>query len=139
MEKLISNIYALSDNAVLYSADVRGEFTDVLSEKFMEDHEFLDSIYHFLQNELSNEDLSAISWRTLFSDADIKEWTAIDDEEMVQDMMDWYIQVIWELDIYIEWSDCWIKSILGEKYQEMKNKITFYRNFLTKEPNESAD
>jgi hypothetical protein len=87
MEQLIADIYAVSDKAVVYSNDVRGKFTDELSDRFMDDHELLDGIYHFLQNERSIDDLPAIPGRKLFKMSEIPDAKETECENMVSEIM----------------------------------------------------
>jgi hypothetical protein len=136
MEQLIADIYAVSDKAVIYSNDVRGKFTDELSERFMQEHELLDGIYHFLQNERSNEGLPAIPGRKLFRMSDVSDAKETECEEMAEEIMGDLKFLLKGIESFAKESDLGVRTYLGGKAQEIKDRITFYRNFLSEDEEE---
>lgn len=130
MEQLLADIYAVSDKAVVYSNDVRGPHTDELSERFLSDHELLDGIYHFLQNERSNENLPAFSGRKLFRMSEIKDAGETGYEKMVAEIKGDLEFLRKGVESLVKSSDPGVFSFLAPKVQEIKDRVTFYRNFL---------
>lgn len=133
MEQIIADIYAVSDKCVVYSNDVRGKFTDELSERFMEEHELLDGIYHFLQNERSIDDMPAIHGRKLFKMSEIPDAKETECEEMAEEIMGDLKFLLKGIESLAKSSDEGVRNYLGGKIQEIKNRIAFYRNFLAED------
>lgn len=96
-------------------------------------HELLDGIYHFFQNELSNEGLPAKTGRKLFKMSDISDGQETEYCEMVKDMMENLSFILKGIESFSKGADIGISTYLGGKYQEMKDMITYFRNFLDDE------
>ena len=130
MDKLIANIYWLSDNAVIYSVKVKWHDIFNLQEEFIGDHELLDGIYHTLQTELNIEGKEPIDGRTLFETSEIQKWDKEECHEMVEEMKTNYEKIKEELESYLKSADIWLQMTLWSKLQSIKEKIANYRDFM---------